>query len=85
MASIAFPLISDQNKHYRTSLVLQWLRLHLPTLVGEQRSHMPHSQKNQNTKQKQYCTTFNTDFKIVHIKKKIKKTKTKNQKGTHPR
>jgi len=37
---------------------------------------IPHASqsKNQNIKQKQYCTTFNTDFKIVHIIKKKKKT-----------
>ena len=48
---------------------------------------IPHASqsKNQNIKQKQYCTTFNTDFKIVHIIKKKKKKLKKTQKGTHPR
>ena len=54
----------------RTSLAVQWLRLHLPMqgvrvrpLVGELRSHMPHGQKNpQNIKQKQYCNKFKKDF-----------------------
>ena len=34
---------------------------------------MPHSQKNQNLKQKQYCNTFHKDVKMVPIKKKKKK------------
>ena len=38
--------------------------------------HMPHGQKNQNIKQKQYCNKFNKDFlKMVHIKKILKKKK----------
>ena len=33
-------------------------------------SKIPHLKpKNQNIKQKQYCNTFNKDFKMVHIKK----------------
>ena len=43
--------------------MVQWLRLCLPVqgvrvrfLVGELRSHMPLRPKNQNIKQKQYCT-----------------------------
>ena len=39
---------------------------------------IPHASrpKNQNIKQKQYCNTFNKDFKkMVHIKKKILKKK----------
>jgi len=41
------------------------------SLVGELRSPMPPSQKNQNIKQKQYCNTFNKDFKNgPHQKKK---------------
>ena len=38
---------------------------------------MPHSQKNQNLKQKQYCNTFHKDVKMVPIKKKKKKTNLK--------
>ena len=61
-----------------TSLAVQWLRLCLPmqgvwvrSLVGELRSHMPLSQKNQNIKQKQYCNKFNKNFKNgPHQKKK---------------
>ena len=44
---------------------------------------MPHSQKNQNIKQKQYCNKFNKDFKkLVHIKKKILKKKKEGERGT---
>ena len=43
-----------------------WVR----SLVGELRSHMPHGQKNQNIKQKQYCNKFNKDFKNCLHKKK---------------
>ena len=69
-----------------TSLVVQWLRLHLlmqgvrvRSLVGELRSHVPHGQKNQNIKQKQYCNKFNIVFKIGPHQKKILKKKTKQQ------
>ena len=48
-----------------TSLVVQWLGLHLPkqgmqvqTLLRELRSHKPHGQKKQNIKQKHYCKDF---------------------------
>ena len=50
------------------SLVVQWLRLHLPlqgvqvqSLVRELRSHMPC--ENENINQNQYCNKFNKDFK----------------------
>ena len=33
------------------------------SLVGEVRFHMPHGQKKQNLRQKQYCSKFNEDFK----------------------
>ena len=65
---------------YGTFLVVQWLRLHIPmqqlwarSLVGELR--FPHAlwPKNQNKEQKQYCNKFNTDLKMIHIKKKILK------------
>ena len=37
---------------------------------------MPHGQKNQNVKQKQYCNKFNKDFKNgPHQKKVLKKKK----------
>ena len=46
------------------------LRLHLPvqgvwvwSLVGDLGSHMPHSSKNQNIKQKQYYNKFSKEFK----------------------
>ena len=46
---------------HRTSLAVQWLRLHLPiqvvqvlSLVRELRYHMPQGQKTQNIKQKQF-------------------------------
>ena len=49
-----------------TSLVVQWLRLHLPMqgvrvqyLVRKLRSHMLHGQKGKNIKQKQYYNKFN--------------------------
>ena len=54
----------------RISLAVQWLKLLLvqglwfQSLLGEQRSHMPLSQKNQDIKQKQYSNKFNKDFKI---------------------
>ena len=60
----------------RGILVLLWFRLHLPMqgpqvrfLVGELRSHMPHGQENQNTRQEQPCNKLNKDLKIVYIKK----------------
>ena len=40
---------------------------------------IPHTQqkkKNPNIKQKQFCNRFNKDFKMVHIKKILKKNKT---------
>ena len=50
------------------------------SLVMKLKSHMPHSQKKQNIKQKQYCNMFNKDFKNGPHQKKIfkKKKKTKN-------
>ena len=48
----------------------------VPFLAGELRSHMPHGQKNQNTKQKQYCNKFNKDFKDgPHTHTNLKKKK----------
>ena len=39
----------------------------------EQRSHVPCDQKNQDIKQKQYCSRFNKDCKNgLHPKKKVK-------------
>ena len=42
---------------------------------------IPHASKptNQNIKQKQYCTKFNKDFKIVYVKKKKKILKKKKE------
>ena len=52
-----------------TSLVVQWLKLHLSMQGGEgsipgQGVKIPHAlgPKNQNIKQKQYCNKFNKDF-----------------------
>ena len=60
----------DKTGPLGTSLAVQWLRLCLPMqgvqvryLVGELRSHVPHSQKNQKVRQKQYCNKFNKDLK----------------------
>ena len=48
----------------------------VPFLAGELRSHMPHGQKNQNTKQKQYCNKFNKGFKDgPHTHTNLKKKK----------
>ena len=55
-----------------TSLVVQWLRLWAPhvlgtgLIVGDLRSHTPCNQKTkpkQNIKQKQHCSKFHKDFK----------------------
>ena len=43
-------------------ILLPMQGLQVRSLVGELRSHMPQSQKNQNMKQKQYCNKFNKDF-----------------------
>ena len=60
-----------------TSLVVWWLRLHLPmkgvqvqSLVGELKSHMPHDQKHkkEREREKQYCNKFNRCFKKLSIK-----------------
>ena len=62
-----------------TSLVVQWLRFHLPmqgvqgqSLVGELK--IPHAlgSKDQNIKQKQYCNRFIKTFKLAHLQKKKK-------------
>ena len=59
-----------------TSLVDQWLRLHLPMqgvqvqfLAREIRSHMACGQKKQNVKEKQNCKNSIEILKMVHIKK----------------
>ena len=51
--------------------MMQWVQF--PSLVGEQRSHLPLGQKKQNIKnQKQYCNKFNKDFKKWStLKKKV--------------
>ena len=53
-----------------TSLVVQWLKLHLSMQGGEgsipgQGVKIPHAlePKSQNIKQKQYCNKFNKDLK----------------------
>ena len=39
-------------------------------LIPGHRAKIPHASlpTNQNVKQKQYCTKFNKDFKVVHLK-----------------
>ena len=75
-----------KKKLLGTSLVVQWLRLCLPPqgvqvqyLVRELNSYMPHSQENQNIKQKQYCNRLIKTLEMVHIKKKKKPPKKKYQ------
>ena len=76
-------LVVSQNKKPRTgtSLVIQWLRLHLPmqgmwvgSLVRELRSHMPWGQ-NLNIEQKPYCKTLVKTLSSPHPKKKNLKKK----------
>ena len=52
----------------RCKTIFLWLK------INQKKSyHKPHSQKNQNIKQKQYCNKFNTDFKDdVHQKNLLK-------------
>jgi len=45
------------------SLVVQWLRLHLPMQGTGVQSPGALQPKNQNIKQKQYCNKFNRAFK----------------------
>ena len=66
-----------QNKTLGTSLVIQWVWLHLPvrgvqvwSLIGEPRSHLPCGQRAKNVKQKQYLTNSVKTVKMVHVKKK---------------
>ena len=58
---------TNELRKIGTSLVVQWLRIHLPmhgvcvqSLVRELSSHMPCYQK---IKQTQYCNKFNKDLK----------------------
>ena len=70
-----------RNTTLGTSLVVQWLGLHLPTqglwirsLVGKLGSHMPWGPRNQSIKPRQGCGRFNEDFlNGPHWKKKKKK------------
>ena len=67
-----------QRQHLRNtapgaSLLVQWLRLHLPMpgvwvqlLLGELRSHLPYDQ---NVKQKQCCSKFSKGLKNIKRKK----------------
>ena len=66
-------------KSFRTSLVAQWLRLHLLKHgVRTGSSHgwgdkIPHdleAKKSQDTKQKQCFKKFNKALKMIHVKKK---------------
>ena len=45
----------------KTLLSMLWVQV--GSLVGKLRSHMPHGQKNQSIKQKQYCNKLNKNFK----------------------
>jgi len=62
-----------------TSLVVQWLRLHLPMkwvqVPSAKISHASRpKKKEQNIKQQQYCNKFNKDFKNgSHHQKILKK------------
>lgn len=67
------------SKWRRTSLVVQWLRLHLRCRgcefgipKGEAKRHICLGGKNQTVKQKQ-CNRFSKDYKDGHIKKDLKK------------
>ena len=60
----------------RTSLVVQGLRLHLPTegmwippLVGELSYHVPHSQKTKTQHRNNIIANSIKTLKMVHIKK----------------
>ena len=58
-----------------TSLVVWWLRICFPMQEMQVRSldrelRCLKATKLKHKKQKQYCDKFNTDFKMVHIKKK---------------
>ena len=77
---------NKKMQELETSLVVQWLRLHLSvqgvwvwSLVGELRPHMPQGQNNQTIKQKQYCKKKSIKSLImVHIfKNDLKKWETK--------
>ena len=61
----------------RTSLAVQWLRLFLSmeevcvqSLIGEIRSHMPHSQKTETENRSNIITRAIKTLKMVHLKKK---------------
>ena len=71
----------DKNVLRGTSLVVQWLRLHVPMqrvqapgAVPGQRAKIPHASrpKTQNITQKHCCNKFNKDFKNGPHLKKIK-------------
>ena len=64
------------NKIYGASLVVLWLRLHLPvqgmgSSIPGQEAKILHASwvKKQNIKPKQYCNTFNKDFKNCPLSK----------------
>ena len=62
-----FVYLCISNIWLGTSLVVQWLRLHLPVqgVWVPWGARIPHASqpKNQNIKQKQYCNKFNKDLK----------------------
>ena len=73
-----------------TSLVVQWLRLHLPvqggqvqSLVGELRSHIPQGQKTKTSNRSNIVTNPIKTLKMVHVKKIIleKKIRAKEKKS----
>ena len=49
--------------------------------IPGQGAQIPHTTWpiNKNIKQKEYCNKFNKDFKMVHIKKNLKKEKNESQ------
>ena len=76
-------LFEFQKKPFTgTSLAVQWLRrclllqgMLVRSLIGELRSHMPCSLRNQNTKRKPYCNKFNKDVEEGPHQKNLKKKK----------
>ena len=63
-----------------TSVIVQWLRLHLPiqevqvpSLARELRSHMPRGQKTKTQNRSNIVTNSIKTLKMVHIKKMFKK------------
>jgi len=65
-------MLADQRKCCGTSLVVQWLRLHLPmlgvrvrSLIGELRSHIPHGQETKTLNRSNIVTNSIKTLKMV--------------------